>query len=92
MKQSKAAATTRGSADCLLLMVEIYAMFGKCLHVICMTGRQPPQKCTWLEWYALQNQGHFMNQFLDSFFLINFFFPLLLQLSIIAGNQLSHNL
>lgn len=41
MKQSKAATTTLGSADCLLPMVEMYTMFGKCLHVTTVTGRQP---------------------------------------------------
>ena len=42
MKQSKAATTTTlGSADCLLPMVEMSTMFGKCLHVITMMGRQP---------------------------------------------------
>lgn len=41
MKQSEAATTTLGSADCLLPTVEMYTMFGKCLHVITMMGRQP---------------------------------------------------
>lgn len=41
MKQSKAATTTLGSADYLPLAAEMYTMFGKCLQVISMTGRQP---------------------------------------------------
>ena len=41
MKQGKAATTTLGSADYLPLAAEMYTMFGKCLHVISMTGRQP---------------------------------------------------
>lgn len=39
-------ATSLGSAACLLLTVEMYTMFGKCLHAIYMTGRQPHHKCT----------------------------------------------
>lgn len=50
MKQTKAAATKVGSADCLLFMVEMHRMFGKRPHVIYMTGRQPDHKCTWQEW------------------------------------------
>lgn len=46
MKHREAAAPTLGSEDCLFFMAEIHTMFGKCLHVIYMTGEQPGSPVT----------------------------------------------
>lgn len=65
MKQSKAAATILGSADCLLLMVESMKISTCNIH----DGKAAASQMHISEWCAPKNQGHFMNWFLDSFFL-----------------------